>query len=50
MQIFLSCIQILAGRFFNRTSLVAQTVKLSAYNAGDPGSISGPERSLWRRK
>ena len=27
-------------------SLVAQTVKASAYNAGDPGSILGWRRSL----
>ena len=27
-------------------SLVAQTVKVSAYNAGDPGSIPGWGRSL----
>ena len=27
------------------TSLVAQTVKASAYNAGDPGSIPGERRS-----
>ena len=27
------------------TSLVAQMVKASAYNAGDPGSIPGLERS-----
>ena len=27
------------------TSLVAQTVKVSAYNAGDPGSIPGSGRS-----
>ena len=27
-------------------SLVAQTVKVSAYNAGDPGSIPGLGRSL----
>ena len=27
------------------TSLVAQTVKASAYNAGDPGSIPGSGRS-----
>ena len=27
------------------TSLVAQTVKASAYNTGDPGSIPGLERS-----
>ena len=32
-----------AGRFF--TSLVAQTVKVSAYNAGDPGSVPGTGRS-----
>ena len=32
-----------AGRFF--TSLVAQTVKVSAYNAGDPGSIPRTGRS-----
>ena len=29
----------------NKTSLVAQTVKVSAYNAGDPGSIPGWGRS-----
>ena len=29
-----------------RTSLVAQTVKASAYNAGDPGSILGQEDPL----
>ena len=29
----------------NETFLVAQTVKASAYNAGDPGSIPGLERS-----
>ena len=27
-------------------SLAAQTVKVSAHNAGDPGSIPGSERSL----
>ena len=27
------------------TSLVTQTVKASAYNEGDPGSIPGPGRS-----
>ena len=27
------------------TSLVAQTIKVSAYNVGDPGSIPGPGRS-----
>ena len=32
-----------AGRFF--TSLVAQTVKASAYNVGDPGSIPRTGRS-----
>ena len=32
------------------TSLVAQMVKASAYNVGDPGSISGSGRSPWRRK
>ena len=30
----------------NMTSLVAQMVKASAYNAGDPGSIPGLGRSL----
>ena len=29
----------------SETSLVAQTVKASAYNGGDPGSIPGSERS-----
>ena len=29
----------------NSTSLVAQMVKASAYNGGDPGSISGSGRS-----
>ena len=29
----------------NKTSLVAQTVKVSAYNEGDPGSIPGSGRS-----
>ena len=32
------------------TSLVAQMVKASAYNVGDPGSISGSGRSPWRKK
>ena len=32
------------------TSLVAQSVKVSAYDAGDPGSIPGSGRSPWRRK
>ena len=32
------------------TSLVAQTVKASAYNVGDPVSIPGLERFPWRRK
>ena len=32
------------------TSLVAQTVKASTYNAGEPGSIPGLGRSPWRRK
>ena len=31
--------------FCNKTSLVAQTVKASAYNAGDLGSIPGSGRS-----
>ena len=31
--------------YSHRTSLVAQTVKASAYNAGDPGSIPGFGRS-----
>ena len=31
--------------FPNGTSLVAQTVKASVYNAGDPGSIPGSGRS-----
>ena len=30
--------------------MVAQTVKASAYNAGDRGSIPGSERSPGRRK
>ena len=29
-----------------RTSLVAQMVKLSAYNVGDPGSVPGLEDPL----
>jgi len=29
-----------------QTSLVAQKVKVSAYNVGDPGSIPGSGRSL----
>ena len=33
-----------------RTSLVAQMVKVSAYNAGDPGSIPGLGRRPGRRK
>ena len=33
-----------------KTSLVAQTVKASAYNAGDPGSIPGSGRSPGERK
>ena len=33
-----------------RTSLVAQTVKVSACNAGDPGSIPGAGKIPWRRK
>ena len=32
------------------TSLVAQTVKASAYNAGDPGSILWVGKIHWRRK
>ena len=32
------------------TSLVAQTVKASAYNVGDLGSIPGSERSPWRKQ
>ena len=36
-------IYILLSQF--KTSLVAQTVKASAYNAGDPGSIPGLGRS-----
>ena len=32
------------------TSMVAQTVRASAYNAGDLGSIPGLGRSPWRRK
>ena len=32
-------------RFVVRTSLVAQMVKASAYNEGDPGSIPGSGRS-----
>ena len=36
--------------FCNKTSLVAQTVKASAYNAGDLGSIPGSGRSPWKRK
>ena len=32
------------------TSLVAQTVKVSACNAGDPGSIPGVGKIPWRRK
>ena len=37
----------IAGRLFTAelTSLVAQTVKASAYNVGDPGSIPGLGRS-----
>ena len=31
------------GKYYS--SLVAQIVKVSAYNAGDPGSIPGSERS-----
>ena len=31
------------------TSLVAQTVKPSAYNAGDPGSVPGSGRSARER-
>ena len=34
---------------FPRASLVAQTVKASAYNAGDPGSIPGSGRSPGER-
>ena len=33
------------GYFKQQTSLVAQMVKASAYNAGDPGSIPGLGRS-----
>ena len=29
---------------------MAQTVRASGYNAGDPGSIPGSGRSPWRRK
>ena len=36
--------QALEGRFFT-TSLVAQMVKVSAYNSGDPGLIPGLGRS-----
>ena len=32
------------------TSLEAQTVKASAYNVGDPGSILGVGKIPWRRK
>ena len=32
------------------TSLVAQMVRASGYNAGDPGSIPGLGRSPWRRQ
>ena len=34
------------GLYLTRTSLVAQRVKASAYNAGDPGSIPGWEDPL----
>ena len=34
-----------AGPMLSRASLVAQTVKLSAYNVGDLGSIPGSGRS-----
>ena len=33
-----------------QTSLVPQTVKHLAYNAGDLGSIPGSRKILWRRK
>ena len=36
--------------FCNKTSLVAQTVKASAFNVGNLGSIPGSGRSPWKRK
>ena len=40
------------GLHLTRTSLVAQTVKASTYNAGDPGSIPGlgtfPRKRKWQ--
>ena len=38
------------GLHLTRTSLVAQTVKASTYNAGDPGSIPGLGTFPWKRK
>ena len=40
-----NCLPIFMPTKVFKTSLVAQTVKASAYNAGDPGSIPGLGRS-----
>ena len=38
------------NKYYFGVSLVAQTVKASAYNAGDPGSILWVGKIPWRRK